>query len=73
MSVFKDTRTLAYQAAKMADQILSGMTVECNDTFTGNNNAKIVPAFLCSPVFADINNYQAILIDSGYYTDYDLT
>ena len=73
MSVFKDTRTLAYQAAIMADQILSGMTVECNDTWTGNNNVKIVPAFLCSPVFADINNYKAILIDSGYYTDYDLT
>ena len=73
MSVFKDTRTLAYQAAVMADQILSGMTVECNDTWTGNNNVKIVPAYLCSPVFADINNYKAILIDSGYYTDYDLT
>ena len=73
MSVFKDTRTLAYQAAKMADQILSGMTVECNDTWTGNNNVKIVPAYLCSPVFADANNYKAILIDSGYYTDYDLT
>ena len=23
---------------------------------------------LCEPVFADINNYEELLIDSGYYT-----
>ena len=26
----------------------------------------------CTPVFADINNYKALLIDGGYYTEADL-
>ena len=34
-----------------------------------NNNLKIVPTFLCSPVFADVNNYRELLIDSGYYSE----
>ena len=72
MSVFKDTRTLAAQTVTMVDQILSGKTVEVNDTVTYNNNMKVVPTYLCSPVFADINNYKAVLIDSGYYTEDDL-
>ena len=66
MSVFKDTRTLAERTVTMAGQILEGKTVETNNTY--NNNKKDVPSFLCDPVFADINNYQKILIDSGYYT-----
>ena len=69
MSVFKDTRTLASQVVKMTTQILSGQTVDVNDTTTYNNNVITVPSFLCEPVFADANNYKTILIDSGYYTE----
>ena len=69
MSVFKDTRTLADQVVKMVGQILSGQTVDVNDTNTYNNNVITVPSFLCEPVFADANNYKEILIDSGYYTE----
>jgi putative multiple sugar transport system substrate-binding protein len=69
MSVFKDTRTLADQVVKMVGQILSGQTVDVNDTNTYNNNVITVPSFLCEPVFADANNYKQILIDSGYYTE----
>ncbi|MBQ8092491.1 MAG: sugar-binding protein [Clostridia bacterium] len=69
MSVFKDTRTLAAQVVKMVGQILSGETVDVNDTETYNNNVIVVPSFLCEPVFADANNYKALLIDSGYYTE----
>ena len=68
MSVFKDTRTLAAQVVKMVGQILSGETVDVNDTETYNNNVITVPSFLCEPVFADASNYQELLIDSGYYT-----
>jgi putative multiple sugar transport system substrate-binding protein len=68
MSVFKDTRTLASQVVKMVTQILNGQTVEVNDTTTYDNGKKVVPSYLCSPVFADAGNYQKILIDSGYYT-----
>jgi len=69
MSVFKDTRTLAAQVVKMTGQILSGQTVDVNDTETYNNNKITVPSYLCEPVFADANNYKEILLDSGYYTE----
>ncbi|MBQ6017852.1 MAG: sugar-binding protein [Clostridiales bacterium] len=71
MSVFKDTRTLAVQAARMAGQILEGDNVAVNSS--SYNNSIDIPTFLCEPVFADINNYKAILIDSGYYTEAELT
>ena len=69
MSIFKDTRTLAAQVVKMVGQILSGSTVDVNDTTTYNNGAYVVPSYLCEPVFADVNNYKELLIDSGYYTE----
>ena len=69
MSIFKDTRTLASQVVKMVGQILAGETVEVNDTTTYDNGTGVIPSFLCEPVFADINNYKELLIDSGYYTE----
>ena len=69
MSVFKDTRTLAAQVVKMVGQILAGEEVDVNDTETYNNNVKVVPSFLCDPVFANAENYKEIRIDSGYYTE----
>lgn len=68
MSVFKDTRTLAAQVVDMVNAIMAGTEVPVNDTETYNNNVKVVPSFLCLPVFADVNNYEEILLDSGYYT-----
>lgn len=72
MSIFKDTRTLASQVVKMVDAIMSGTEAPVNDTETYNNGAKVVPSYLCEPVFADVNNYKELLIDSGYYKEADL-
>ena len=69
MSVFKDTRTLAARTVTIVEQILEGKTVETNNTYY--NNKKDVPSYLCDPVFADVNNYKIILIDSGYYRETD--
>ena len=69
MSVFKDTRTLAEQVVKMVGQILAGETVDANDTETYNNGKITVPSYLCEPVFADVNNYAELLLESGYYTE----
>ncbi|WP_458458121.1 multiple monosaccharide ABC transporter substrate-binding protein [Pseudobutyrivibrio sp.] len=69
MSVFKDTRTLASQVVKMVGQILNGEEVDVNDTETYNNGNAVIPSYLCDPVFADVNNYKELLIDSGYYTE----
>ena len=72
MSVFKDTRTLASKVSEMVDAILSGKKAPVNDTKTYNNNVKVVPSYLCEPVFGDINNYKTLLIDSGYYKESEL-
>lgn len=73
MSVFKDTRTLVAQTAEMVGAILEGRDVPVNDTYTYDNGVKIVPSFLCRPVFVDVDNYKMILIDSGYYTEDQLS
>ena len=72
MSVFKDTRDLAKQVVEMVKAIMDGKEVPVNDTKTSDNGVKVVPSFLCTPVFADANNYKTILIDSGYYTEAEL-
>ena len=69
MSIFKDTRTLAQKVVEMVDAIMKGETVPVNDTKTYDNGVKVVPSYLCEPVFADKNNYKALLVDSGYYTE----
>lgn len=69
MSVFKDTRTLAAKVVEMVEAIMKGTEPPVNDTETYDNGIKIVPSFLCEPVFADVNNYKALLIESGYYTE----
>ncbi|MBO7358300.1 MAG: sugar-binding protein, partial [Clostridia bacterium] len=72
MSVFKDTRTLAAQVVEMVNAYLLGEDVPVNDIGTYDNNVKVVPSFLCDPVFADVNNYVELLLESGYYTEDDL-
>jgi putative multiple sugar transport system substrate-binding protein len=72
MSIFKDTRTLAERVVTMIEEIAAGKKVTVNDTKSYNNDVKIVPSFLCEPVFGDINNYKKLLIDSGYYTEAQL-
>lgn len=71
-TVFKDTRVLAKQAAKMADQALKGETVEINDTTTYDNLVKVVPSYLLVPISIDKDNYKVELVDSGYINADDL-
>jgi len=69
MSIFKDTRTLAKKTAEMVDAIMQGKEAPVNDTRTYDNGTGIIPSYLCEPVFADVNNYKTLLIESGYYTE----
>jgi putative multiple sugar transport system substrate-binding protein len=71
-SVFKDTRILAERAVAIAKAVLEGAEPEVNDTKTYNNNAKIVPAYLCEPVTVYKDMVKPALIDSGYYKESDL-
>ena len=72
MSIFKDTRTLAAKTVEMVDAIMKGGQAPVNDTKTYDNGTGIIPSFLCEPVFADVNNYEELLINSGYYQASDL-
>ena len=69
MSIFKDTRTLAAKVVEMVEAIMDGKEVPVNDTQSYDNGTGIIPTYLCEPVFADINNYKELLIDTGYYTE----
>jgi len=71
-TIYKDTRQLADQSVIMADDILKGETPETNDDETYDNGEKVVPTYLFQPTIVTKDNYQEVLIDSGYYTEDDL-
>ena len=68
MDIFKDTRTLADQVVKMVESVLNGEEAEVNDTESYDNGTDIIPTYLCEPTVVTADNYEEILIDSGYYT-----
>ena len=67
-TVFKDTRLLAAQVAKMVNQLLAGQTVEVNDTKTYENGIKVVPSYLLPVVSVVKDTVTKELVDTGYYT-----
>ena len=72
MSVFKDTRDLASKTVEMVDALMKGTEPPVNDTETYDNGTGVIPSYLCEPKNCTIDNYQELLIDSGYYTEADL-
>lgn len=66
-TVFKDTRVLAERASRMVDAVLQGTEPEINNTETYDNGVFVVPSYLEVPVSVDIDNWEEVLIDSGYY------
>jgi putative multiple sugar transport system substrate-binding protein len=71
-TIFKDTRELAGVASNMAMAILNGEEPEVNDTETYENGVKVVPSYLLTPYIVTVDNYEALLIDSGYIDPADL-
>lgn len=72
-TVYKDTRELAKVTVQMVDAIMSGKEPEVNDTKTYNNEVKVVPSYLLTPVAVDATNWEKILIDGGYYKKEQIT
>lgn len=68
MSVFKDTRTLAAQVVEMVTSIIEGSEPEINDEENYDNGTGVIPTYLCDPVLGTADNYEELLIESGYYT-----
>ena len=71
-TILKDTRDLAKVAANMVDAVLAGTEPEINDTTTYNNNIKVVPSYLLVPYTVTVDNYQKLVMDSGYLTADDI-
>ena len=71
-TIFKDTRELAGVASSMAIAILNGEEPEVTDTTTYDNGVKVVPSYLLTPYIVTVDNYEALLIDSGYIAEADL-
>ena len=66
MTVFKNTATLAADACTMATSVLKGETAATDTTY--NNGVKDVPSKQTNVTVVTADNYQEVLVDSGYYT-----
>jgi putative multiple sugar transport system substrate-binding protein len=73
MTIFKDTREAAQKTADGIVAFAKGETPEINETKEYNNGVKDVDTYLCTPVVVTKDNYQEMLVDSGYYTEDDLS
>lgn len=67
-TIFKDTRSLAGVTVGMVDALLKGGEPEINDTSTYDNGVKVVPSYLLEPLPVTVENWEELLIGSGYYT-----
>ena len=72
MTVWKDTRKLGDQVAKMVQQIIDGQTVDVNDTKSYNNGTKVVPTYLLNPQVVTKDTVESVLVESGFYKASDL-
>lgn len=72
-TIFKDTRLLAEQAVTMVDSLLNGQEPEVNDTESYDNGELIVPSYLLESTIVTVDNYEEVLIESGYYEEGDLS
>lgn len=72
-TVFKDTRTLAKNTIEMIEAITNDKEVPVNDKETYDNGVKVVPTYLANPISVDKENYKTELIDTGYYTEKELS
>ena len=69
MTVFKDIRELAKNAAYVADSIIKGEEPDLTKGTIFDNGVKDVPTLVVEPKPLDIDNYVELLLDSGYYTE----
>ncbi|GGA46254.1 multiple monosaccharide ABC transporter substrate-binding protein [Pelagibacterium lentulum] len=67
-TIFKDTRELARVTVGMVAALLGGGEPEINDTETYDNGVKVVPSYLLYPVLVTADNWEQVLVGSGYYT-----
>ena len=65
-TIFKDTRNLASVTVDMAATIANGGEPEVNDSESYDNGVKTVPSMLLTPYIVTADNYEQLLVESGY-------
>lgn len=70
MTIFKDTRALAKAAIDMAVSMSNGEEIKTNGAV--DNGVKEVKSVLLEPIVVTQENFQEILVDSGYISEDDL-
>lgn len=65
-TIFKDSALLAEVVVTMGDALLKGHEPETNDVVTYDNGAKVVATYVLPPVLVTQDNYEALLLDSGF-------
>ncbi len=76
MTVFKDTRDLAAGAVALADALLKGEDTPSIDgarldTETYDTGLKVVNSYLLEPINVTSDNWEAVMVGSGYYSASD--
>ncbi len=72
MTIFKDTRLLATKCVTMVQAVLENAEPEINDTNQYDNGILVVPSYLCTPEILDVDNYEKMVVEGGYYTEVQL-
>ena len=72
MTVYNDTAPVVQACAELALSVISGEQAAPGGTVC-SNGVMDVPSVLCAPVAVDAENYRETLIDSGCYTEEQLT
>lgn len=69
MSVFKDPTIMRDATINIVCDVLNGRDPVVNDTETYNNGVITIPTYGCTGLVCTVNNYQELLIESGYYSE----
>lgn len=72
MTVYTNTDALVRSCAELTEAVLSGVPADLGGVVCDNGTME-VPSVLCQPVAVDAQNYREILVDSGCYSEAQLT
>jgi len=77
MTVFSDYFRMIDKTVEMVKAVANGETPEINDTTTYDNSyaseGHFIPTYLCDLIVVTKDNYWSVLVDSGFYTEGELS
>ncbi len=71
-SNWRDSRVEASHALDLVEAVLKGTEPEINNTPDFDNGVKVVPTYVVEAAIITVDNYEELLIDSGFYKKEEL-